>query len=70
MVAAIIDNSPLFQTGVFIFGLLIGSFLNVVILRLPERLEFDWRCQCRELLEIQDNKERQAPPGIIRERSR
>jgi leader peptidase (prepilin peptidase)/N-methyltransferase len=70
MVAAIIDNAPLFQTGVFVFGLLIGSFLNVVILRLPARLEFHWRCECRELLEIPDTTKRQAPPGVIWERSR
>ena len=33
-----------------ILGLLVGSFLNVVILRLPRRLEHDWREQARELL--------------------
>lgn len=33
-----------------LFGLLLGSFLNVVILRLPARLMHDWRCQCEELL--------------------
>jgi leader peptidase (prepilin peptidase)/N-methyltransferase len=32
-----------------LFGLIVGSFLNVVILRLPARLMHDWRCQCREL---------------------
>lgn len=33
-----------------LFGLLVGSFLNVVILRLPQRLLHDWREQSRELL--------------------
>ena len=33
-----------------LLGLLVGSFLNVVILRLPKRLEHDWRSQARELL--------------------
>ena len=33
-----------------VLGLLVGSFLNVVILRLPRRLEHDWRGQARELL--------------------
>ena len=51
------SNTPLFLTGVFVFGLLIGSFLNVVILRLPMQLEYDWRCQCRELLDIKDDIE-------------
>jgi len=34
-----------------LLGLLVGSFLNVVILRLPQRLEHDWRQQARELLQ-------------------
>jgi leader peptidase (prepilin peptidase)/N-methyltransferase len=34
-----------------LLGLLVGSFLNVVILRLPRRLEHDWRQQARELLQ-------------------
>ena len=33
----------------FAFTLLIGSFLNVVIYRLPVMMERDWREQCREL---------------------
>ena len=32
-----------------LFGLVTGSFLNVVIHRLPRMLERDWRAQCREL---------------------
>jgi leader peptidase (prepilin peptidase)/N-methyltransferase len=58
-------------TGVFVFGLLIGSFLNVVILRLPARLEYDWRCQCKELLEIEgkDDKPPEAPLSIMWSRS-
>ncbi|HEU4663904.1 MAG TPA: A24 family peptidase [Dokdonella sp.] len=33
-----------------LLGLLVGSFLNVVILRLPRRLEHEWREQAREIL--------------------
>jgi len=33
-----------------VFGLTVGSFLNVVIYRLPVMLERDWRTQCAELL--------------------
>ena len=32
-----------------IAGLLVGSFLNVVIHRLPKMLEREWRAQCAEL---------------------
>lgn len=32
-----------------VLGLLVGSFLNVVIHRLPKMLDYDWRCQCAEL---------------------
>jgi len=32
-----------------VVGLLVGSFLNVVIHRLPRMLERDWRVQCAEL---------------------
>ena len=38
----------------FVLGLLVGSFLNVVIYRLPIMLQKNWRQQCCELLEIQD----------------
>ncbi|UXI67704.1 prepilin peptidase [Tahibacter amnicola] len=33
-----------------LFGLIVGSFLNVVILRLPPRLMHEWRAQSREFL--------------------
>ena len=32
-----------------ILGLLVGSFLNVVIHRLPRMMEHDWQNQCAEL---------------------
>ena len=32
-----------------LFGLMVGSFLNVVIHRLPKMMEQDWQCQCAEL---------------------
>ncbi len=51
-------------------GLLVGSFLNVVILRLPARLFHDWTCQCRELLEIEAPDTEAEPAGIATGRSR
>jgi leader peptidase (prepilin peptidase)/N-methyltransferase len=32
-----------------VFGLVVGSFLNVVIHRLPKMMERDWQSQCAEL---------------------
>lgn len=39
----------LFAGLVFLFSLLVGSFLNVVIHRLPKMMEADWHSQCAEL---------------------
>jgi len=42
--------SPWFDLSIFgIFGLLIGSFLNVVIYRLPRMLEAQWKAECADL---------------------
>ncbi|HNP36539.1 MAG TPA: A24 family peptidase [Woeseiaceae bacterium] len=43
----LLNASPIIFTGVvFIFTLLIGSFLNVVIYRVPVMMEREWREQC------------------------
>lgn len=39
----------LFILGAATLGLVVGSFLNVVIHRLPKMMEADWRAQCAEL---------------------
>jgi leader peptidase (prepilin peptidase)/N-methyltransferase len=52
-----------------LLGLVVGSFLNVVILRLPARLMHDWRQQSRELLELEPDGGARPPPGIVREPS-
>ena len=38
----------------FIFGLMIGSFLNVVIFRTPKIMEQEFRSECCDLLDIKD----------------
>ncbi|HEY0178790.1 MAG TPA: A24 family peptidase [Dokdonella sp.] len=48
-----------------LLGLLVGSFLNVVILRLPRRLEHDWREQARELLDVPPEPAEAAPPDLV-----
>jgi len=40
---------PIFPWLSFVFGLAVGSFLNVVIHRLPKMMERDWQVQCAEL---------------------
>ena len=69
MLETVFESTPLLYAGVFVFGAIIGSFLNVVILRIPALLEYDWRCQCRELLE-QDKNDEERPPGIVISRSK
>lgn len=56
-------------TAVTLLGLVVGSFLNVVALRLPARLQYQWRQQCRDLLELPADGSA-IPPGIVRPRSR
>lgn len=55
-----LQNTGMFYTFIILLGLSVGSFLNVVIFRLPLMLENDWKCQCRELLEL----EAQAEPAV------
>lgn len=44
-------SAPIFFVfAAALFGLVIGSFLNVVIHRLPKMMEREWRAQCQELL--------------------
>ncbi|WP_249671619.1 prepilin peptidase [Pseudomonas abieticivorans] len=44
-------SSPLaFTLCALILGLVVGSFLNVVIHRLPKMLEADWKTQARDIL--------------------
>lgn len=53
-----------------VLGLIVGSFLNVVILRLPARLMHAWRQQSREILEVPlESNAEQPPPGIVWESS-
>lgn len=57
----------LFVALVLVVGLLVGSFLNVVILRLPPRLEHDFKQECAEYNET-EFKDPQ-PPSVTWSRS-
>jgi leader peptidase (prepilin peptidase)/N-methyltransferase len=46
----VLRTSPFWlAVGVAIMGLCVGSFLNVVIYRLPKMMEAQWRADCAEL---------------------
>ncbi|WP_397451356.1 prepilin peptidase [Pseudomonas sp. NA-150] len=49
----LLASSPLaFTLCVLVLGLLVGSFLNVVVYRLPVMLDRDWKSQAREMLAL------------------
>jgi len=45
----VLTDAHTFPVVLGLFGLLIGSFLNVVVYRLPRMMENDWRRECAEL---------------------
>lgn len=45
----VLSNSPVFAVCAALLGLCIGSFLNVVIHRLPKMMERQWKAECAEL---------------------
>jgi leader peptidase (prepilin peptidase)/N-methyltransferase len=47
----------------FAFGLCVGSFLNVVIHRLPIMMERDWRTQCADLEEQESPSDKEVEPA-------
>jgi leader peptidase (prepilin peptidase)/N-methyltransferase len=51
------ENPALFLTVVGVLGLMVGSFLNVVIHRLPIMLERNWRRECRAFLDLEPEPE-------------
>ncbi len=67
ILAPLLADPALFAIFVGILGLLVGSFLNVVIFRLPKMMEHDWHCQCAELRgePLPDT----PPPSLVRPRS-
>jgi len=65
-----LGHSPAFLAfAVLLLGLCVGSFLNVVIHRLPLMLERDWRHECRTLLELPAEPE-PSPLSLVRPASR
>ncbi len=66
---AFLDQNPALGYPVAAaLGLVVGSFLNVVILRLPKRMEWRWKRDAREILEQPEIYD-PPPPGIAIEPS-
>ncbi len=51
---ALAGSPAFFISAVLVLGLLVGSFLNVVIYRVPVMLEREWRRSARELRRTPD----------------
>ncbi len=54
-----IAGNPMFYLVLaFLTGLMVGSFLNVVIYRLPVMLEREWKQQCSEIMNLEPMEEK------------
>ncbi|WP_020562633.1 prepilin peptidase [Methylosarcina fibrata] len=60
-----IEQPPFFPALVFVIGLLVGSFLNVVIFRLPIMMQRGWRKECLEFLRQSPDPESGVVKGGI-----
>ncbi|PJJ97933.1 prepilin peptidase [Lysobacteraceae bacterium NML75-0749] len=66
---AFLDQNPMLgYPAAAALGLAVGSFLNVVILRLPRRMEWQWKRDAREILEQPEIYD-PPPPGVAVEPS-
>jgi leader peptidase (prepilin peptidase)/N-methyltransferase len=65
------DFPAVFISFTGVLGLLVGSFLNVVIYRLPKMMEREWRLQCAELTAASDSADSKpvAPYNLTKPRS-
>lgn len=60
---SILQTQPIFTlTSAALLGLLVGSFLNVVIYRLPKMMEREWQNQCQDFLAADSNLAVLSPP--------
>ncbi len=63
-------NPPVLLTFAGLLGLVVGSFLNVVIFRLPKMMERDWRDQCAEILDHGTPTDKRPAYNLVVPRSR
>lgn len=58
----VLQSTPIFLISlVFVVGLLVGSFLNVVIYRLPVMMQREWKKECTEYLELEPSGDDNEP---------
>ncbi|HRE32802.1 MAG TPA: prepilin peptidase [Candidatus Berkiella sp.] len=50
---------------IFVIGLIIGSFLNVVIVRLPRMLHQAWSVQCYDYIQQKNPMESTEPYNLL-----
>jgi leader peptidase (prepilin peptidase)/N-methyltransferase len=67
---AVLANPGLLIFATVLLGLMVGSFLNVVIHRLPRMLERDWRRECQSFLGQEPDAAETAPFNLVVPRSR
>jgi leader peptidase (prepilin peptidase)/N-methyltransferase len=68
--ALLLTHAWLFVVAASVLGLVVGSFLNVVIARLPVMLARQWQAQCRELAGPTEAAPSEAAFNLITPRSR
>lgn len=64
----LLQQSPVFfYTAVALISLMVGSFLNVVIYRIPKMMEYTWYHECREFLaeEITEKNAKKLTPMTL-----
>ena len=61
------QNNILLSSLISLLGLFVGSFLNVVIYRLPLRLQHEWQSECKEFLgtDVSPSDNSATPPENI-----
>jgi len=65
-ITTLLEQTPvLFITLCTLLGLLVGSFLNVIIFRLPKMMQNDWRNQCQALLEPEKTPPTNKPFNLL-----
>ncbi|MDQ3259427.1 MAG: prepilin peptidase, partial [Pseudomonadota bacterium] len=73
LIDALTSIPPVFVALASVLGLLVGSFLNVVIHRLPKMMEREWREQCAEFAATQGGEvarsENQSKYNLVAPRS-